>query len=238
MTSERRIMTVGSKGDPDIIEVLRELSGRIGAEYVEGELRPWSPVQSHGRVLARAGPWTITIGIFTRHVTRAHSTTWTEVHAPYVRPGDFRFTIVPAGFLGRFLKKFGLFPFIDVGFRDFDEAFLLKATDEEAVKSLFADECLRRLFLAQPSLMMEVYDKSMPWASASGSLRDIPDHLALLYCREGQAILDVERLKGLLDVSLAVLERSCEVGLALREPPGVEVRGQMGTPPVPTSPQS
>ena len=52
-----------------------------------------------------------------------------------------------------------------------------------------------------------------------------------------QAIVEVERLKGLFDVSLAVLERSCEVGLALREPPCVEVRGPMGTPPVLTSPQ-
>ena len=160
------------------------------------------------------------------------------MHVPYVRPGGFRFTIVPAGFLGRFFKKFGLFPFVDVGFRDFDEAFCVKATDEEAAKSLFADGCLRRLFLAQPSLTMEVYDKSMPWAFALGSLRDIPDHLALLYCREGQAILEVERLKGLFDVSLAVMERLCEVGSALREPPSVEVRGPMGTPPVLTSPSA
>ena len=228
-------MTVGSMSDPKIVEVLREVSGMIGAEYVEGEHRPWSPDHSHGRCLARAGPWTITIGIFIRHLTGECSTTWTEEHAPYVRPGGFRFTILPADFLSRFLKKFGLLPVIDVGFRDFDEAFLLKATDEEAVKSLFADGCLRRLFLAQPSLTMEVYDRSMPWAFASGSLRDLPDHLALLYCREGRAILDVEQLKGLFDMSLAVLECSCEVGLALREPPGVEVRGPMGTPPVLTS---
>lgn len=231
-------MTVGSKGDPKIVEVLRELSGRIGSEYVEGEHRPWSPVQSHGMVLARAGPWTITIGIFTRYFRPERSSTWTEVHAPYVRPGGFRFTILPADFPSRFLKRFGLLPVIDVGFRDFDEAFCVKATDEAAVKSLFADGRLRRLFLAQPSLTMEVNDRSMPWASASGSLRDLPDHLALLYCREGQAILDVERLKGLLGVFLAVLERSCEVGLALREPPGVEVRGPMGTPPVLTSPRN
>jgi hypothetical protein len=229
-------MTVGSKGDPEFIGVLRELSGRIGAEYVEGELRQWSPVQSHGRVLARAGPWIITIGIFTCWHTKYVGSTWTEVHAPYVRPGGLRFTIVPAGFLGRFFKKLGLLPIVDVGFRDFDEAFCVKATDAEAVKSLFADGRLRRLFLAQPSLTMEVYDRSMPWAFALGSLRDVPDHLALLYCREGRAILDVERLKGLFDVTLAVLERSCEVGSALREPPGVEVRGRMGTPPVLTSP--
>jgi hypothetical protein len=229
-------MTVGSKGDPKFIEVLRELSGRIGSEYVEGEQRLWSPVQSHGRVLARAGPWLITIGIFTKYF-KGGSSTWTEVHVPFVRPGGFRFTILPGDFLGRFLKKFGLLPVIEVGFRDFDEAFWVKATDKEAVKSLFADGCLRRLFLAQPSLTMEVYDKSMPWGFALGSLRDVPDHVALLYCREGQAIVEVERLKGLFDVSLAVLERSCEVGLALREPPGVEVRGPMGTPPVLTSPQ-
>jgi hypothetical protein len=180
----------------------------------------------------------ITIGIFTRYLQKPASHTWTEVHAPYVKPGGFRFTIAPAGFLGRFFKRFGLFSFIDVGSRDFDEAFCVKATDEEAVKSLFADERLRRLFLAQPSLTMEVYDRSMPWAFALGSLRDVPDHLALLYCREDRAILDVERLKGLFDVSLAALDRSCEVGLALREPPGVEVRGPMGTPPVLASPQS
>ena len=69
-------MSVGSKGDPEIIGVLREVSGRLGAEYVEGEHGAWSPVQSHGRVLARAGPWIITIGIFTRHFKHGINT-WT-----------------------------------------------------------------------------------------------------------------------------------------------------------------
>ena len=210
-------MTVGSKGDPEFVAALRELSGSIGAEYVEGEHGLWSAVQSHGRVLARAGPWVITVGIFTRYFKHG-SSTWVEVHAPYVRPGEFRFAVIPTGFLVRLFKKFGLFPFVEVGFRDFDEAFCVKTVDHKAAKSLFADEGLRRLFLARPSLTVEVYDKFMPWASALGSLRDIPDHVALLYCREGQVIPDVERLKGLFDVSLAVLERLCEVGSARREP--------------------
>jgi len=229
-------MTVGSKGDPEIIGVLRELRGKIGAEYVEGEHQLWSPDQSHGRVVARAGPWIITVCIVTRHLTRGSSRTWAEVHVPYVNPAGFRFTIVPAGILGRLFKRFGLFGFVDAGFRDFDEAFCVKATDSDAAKSLFADEGVRRLFLAQPSLVMEVCDNSKQGASALGSPRDIPEHLALLYGREDHAVLDVERLKGLFDVTLAVLERLCEVGAARREPPGVEVRGPMGTPPVPKTP--
>jgi hypothetical protein len=224
-------MTVGSKGALEIVEALRELSRRLGAEYVEGEHGLWSSVQSHGRVLARAGPWIVTIGVFTKHFKQG-TTTWTEAHAPFVSPTGFRFTIVPADFLSRLLRKLRLLPLVDVGFRDFDEAFCVKATDDEAAKSLFADGRLRDLFLAQPSLTMEVYDRSMPWAFVLRSLRNVPDHLALLYCRESQAILDVERLKGMYDLSLAVLERSCDVGSALRKPAGVEVRGPMGTPPV------
>lgn len=235
MGTERPVLPLGSKGKPEYVGVLRELSDRIGAEYVEGERRGWSPLQSHGRVLARAGPWIVTIGICTLWARR-HGNTYTEVHAPYLRPGGFRFTVGPVGLLGRWLKKLGMFPFKEVGFRDFDEAFFVKATDNEAVKSLFADEGLRRLFLAQPSVVLEVNDRSMPWASASSSLRNLPDGLALLYGMESRAVLDVERLKGLVDLSLSFLERSCEVGLALREPPGVEIRGPMGTRPVLTSP--
>jgi hypothetical protein len=211
-------------------DVLRQLSRELGAEYNAGE-GPYTRMirlgkhftHSYGTVHARAGPWIISIGAYTREDER----TTTQLYAPYVNPEAFRFTIARTGFLRNLGKKLGLLKDIDVGFPEFDEAFIINGKDEGRVRTLFADPKLRELVQAQPKFSMKVCDK--PWPFAIGAEPYFPENVDMLVFDVHEAITDVGRLRATLDAFVAVLERLCLIGAARREPPGVEPWGLFGT---------
>ena len=82
-------------------EVLQRFSREIGAEYHPGDGpyrrtvrigQRW--VHSYGTVYAQAGPWTVSIGGYTRENER----TFTQLYAPYLNPGGFRFSVTRTDF--------------------------------------------------------------------------------------------------------------------------------------------
>ena len=75
------------------------------------------------------------------------------MRAPYVNPEGFRFTIYRKGILSELGKLFGMQD-IEIGDPEFDEAFIIKGTDEARVQNLFADAKLRELIRAQPTIQL------------------------------------------------------------------------------------
>jgi hypothetical protein len=194
---------------PSKDEVWRQLSQEIGAEFVESGFWKGNKVQAH------VGPWTITLDTHTESSGESH-VTYTRMRAPYVNSEGFRFTIYRKGFFSDLGKLLGLQD-IEVGDPEFDETFIIKGDDESKVRSLFADDKIRRMIHAQPQIRLEVKD-SEGWFGPK-----FPEDVDELYFQVVGVIKDVERLKALFDLFAAVLDRLCRIGSAQKQVPGVEL---------------
>ncbi len=83
----------------------------------------------------------------------------TRLRAPYVNPEGFRFTIYRKGFLSDLGKLLGIpEQDIEVGDPEFDEAFIIKGTDEFKVRALFANPKIRQMIQTQPNFRLDVKD--------------------------------------------------------------------------------
>ena len=188
---------------PSKDEVWRQLSEETGVEFVEGGFCKGSKVQAH------VGPWTLTLDIYDDGESQA-----TRMRAPYVNPEGFRFTIYRKGLFSDLGKLLGMQD-IEVGDPEFDEAFIVKGTDEFKVRELFADPEVRSLLLAQPEVRLEVKD-SEGWFGPS-----FPVDVDELHFQVHGVIKEMDRLKALFDLFAAVLDRLCRIGSAAEREPGV-----------------
>jgi hypothetical protein len=192
---------------PDKEEVWRQLCREIGAEFVEGGFWKGNKVQVHVQ------PWTITLDTYTVNTQHSH-VAYTRMRAPYVNPEGFRFAIYRKGFFSELGKLLGMQD-IEVGDTQFDEAFIIKGTDEARVRNLFADARLRELVQAQPTIRLEVKD-SEGWFGPK-----FPENVDELHFQVVGVIKDVDRLKSLFDLFAAVLDQLCRIGSAYKQEPGV-----------------
>ncbi len=116
---------------PSREEIWRQLCQEIGAQYVEGGFWTGDKVQVHH------GQWTITLDTLTETTSPgeiATSTTYTRIRAPYVNKDSFRFTIYPKSIFSGLGKLLGMQD-VEVGYPEFDEAFIIK--DLRQLRSLY-----------------------------------------------------------------------------------------------------
>jgi hypothetical protein len=99
----------------------------------------------------------------------------------------------------------------------FDEAFIVKGTDEAKVREMFADPEVRSLLMAQPQIRLEVKDGE-GWFGPS-----FPEDVDELHFQVTGVIKETDRLKALFDLFAAVLERLYRIGSGRREEPGVRL---------------
>ena len=192
---------------PSKDEAWRLLGEEIGADFVGGGFWKGSKVQAH------VGPWTVTLDTYTVHTGHAHFT-YTRMRAPYVNPDGLRFTVYRKGFFSELGKLLGMQD-IEVGNPEFDEAFIVKGTDEFKVRELFSDPKIRSLALAQPKIRLTVKD-SEGWFGPS-----FPDDVDELHFHVVGVIKEVDRLKGLFNLFAAVLDRLGRIGAAGKREPGI-----------------
>jgi hypothetical protein len=192
---------------PSNDEAWRQLGEQAGAEFIGGGFWKGSKVQAH------VGPWTVTLDTHT--VQGGHARiTFTRMRAPYVNPDGFRFTVDRKGLFSELGKLLGMQD-IEVGDAEFDEASIIKGTDEAKVRELFADPEVRSLLLAQRQVHLEVKD-SEGWFGPA-----FPDDVDELHLRVHGVIKEVDRLKALIDLFAAVLDRLCRIGSGYEREPGV-----------------
>jgi hypothetical protein len=192
---------------PSKDEVWRELSQEIGAEFIEGGFWKGNKVQVH------VGPWTITLDTYSESTGETH-VTYTRMRAPYVNPEGFRFTVYRKGIFSELGKLLGMQD-IEVGDPDFDEAFIIKGSDEFRVRDLFANPKLRQMIQDQPQIRLEVKD-SEGWFGPA-----FPENVDELHFQVVGVIKDVARLKALFDMFAAILNELCRIGSAYKQEPGV-----------------
>jgi hypothetical protein len=187
-------------------EIWRQLSDEIGARFVDGG---WKG----DKVVARHGAWTVTLDIYT--VSNGQSSmTFTRMRAPYFNPREFRFTIYRRGLFSGLATRFGMQD-IEVHDEAFDRDFVVKGTNEAAVRELLANERIRALIAAQPRIHLSVKDDE-GWFGP-----DFPDGVDELYFSAAGVIKDVERLKGLYELFAETLDHLCHLRQTSEQAPDV-----------------
>ena len=119
---------------PSKEDIWRQLCNEIGAQYVKGGFWKGDKVQAH------YGQWTVTLDTYTETYSdgnTAHSTFYTRLRAPYVNKDGFRFTIYRKSVFSGLGKVLGMQD-VEVGYPEFDEAFVIKGNDETKLRALFA----------------------------------------------------------------------------------------------------
>jgi hypothetical protein len=195
---------------PSKNEVWTQLAREIEADFVPGGLWRGSKVEAH------VGDWTVTLDTYT--VSDGHgSIEYTRMRAPYVNRDGFRFKIYRSGFFTGLGKLFGMQD-IEIGYHDFDEAFVVKSNDEGRVKTLLRSERLRGLLQDQPKVCLWVRDDE-GWFGAH-----FPDGVDELCFQVVGVIKDIERLKGLYELFAETLNRLCAIGSAYERDPQVKLK--------------
>jgi hypothetical protein len=193
---------------PSREEIWRELCQQIGADFVDGGF--WKG----DKVEVRHGEWTITLDTYTVHAGHSH-VVHTRMRAPFVNRDGFRFTVYRKGLFSDLGKALGMQD-IEVGHSlHFDEDFIIKGNHEETVRTLFANEEIRRLIAEQPKIKLEIVDDE-------GTFRHrFPEGVDELRFDVIGVIKDVARLKSLYDLFAEVLDELHRLGSAAPEDPGV-----------------
>ncbi len=194
---------------PSRKEIWRQLCSETQAEYVKGGFWKGDKVQ------ANHGQWTITLDTFTVSNGKT-STTYTRLRAPYVNKDDFRFTIYRKGFFSDLGKLLGMQD-VEVGYPEFDEAFIIKGNDERKLRALFANPRLRQLIEVQPNIHLTVKDDE-GWFGMS-----FPEGVDELYFCVLGVIKEVDRLKSLYQLFAEVLDHLCHIGSAYENDPRLEL---------------
>ena len=195
---------------PSKREVWKALAREIGALYVEGGF--WK----EDRVQARLGPWAITLDTYSVHSGHAQIV-FTRLRAPYVNPEGFRFKAYRKGFFSEFGKLLGM-QHVNVDHPEIDERFILKGNQEPTIRALFEDPEVCDLALTHLQKGgLEVKDKE-GWL-----ISKYPPETDLLYYQITGVLRDTERLRGLIDLFAAVLDRLEQLGAAVAGDPGVVI---------------
>jgi hypothetical protein len=192
---------------PSKAEMWRQVSEQIGATFDEGGFLKSDTVK------ATDGEWTITLDVYVVS-TGSSAIPYTRLRAPYVNPDGFRFNVYRKSIFTPLGKLLGMQD-VEVGYAEFDEAFVIQGTDETKLRALFANATIRSLIEAQKAISFSVKD-SEGWFGTK-----FPENVDELHFVTGGIIKDPERLKLLFDLFSETLDELCRIGSAYEEHPQV-----------------
>lgn len=198
---------------PSKEEVWRQLCSETGAQYIDGGFWKGDKVQVHH------GQWTVTLDTYTvshSNENTTQSTTYTRMRAPYVNKDGFRFTIYRTSIFSGIGSFLGMQD-VDVGYPEFDEAFVIKGNDDRKLQALFANPRIRQLIEAQPEINLSVKDDEGWFAT------HFPEGVDELHFYVPNIIKDVDRLKSLYGLFAEVLSHLCHIGSAYKNDPNLEL---------------
>ena len=197
-------------GREEIWQALRE---QVGGEVIAGGFCRGEKLQ------VQAGDWTVTLDEYTVTSMAGKvpiSIPYTRLRAPFPNPSGFRFSIHRASFFSYLGTLLGMQD-VEVGYPEFDNAFVIKSNNEQVVKSLCRSERLRALVTAQPKFQLNIRDDE-GWFGKS-----YPEGVDVLVFEVAEHIRDVSRLKSLYDVFAEALHRLSEIGVAGKGTGGVAI---------------
>ena len=132
--------------------------------------------------------------------------------APYVNKDGFRFTIYRKSIFSGLGKLLGMQD-VEVGYPEFDEAFIIKGNDEAKLRALFANDHIRQLIEMQPAVYLTVKDDE-GWFGPH-----FPEGVDELCFHVVGVIKDIDRLKSLYYLFAETLNHLCHIGSAYEDDP-------------------
>jgi hypothetical protein len=195
---------------PSKAEVWKQLADQVDGHFVDGGLFKRDKVQ------VRVKDWVITLDTYVVSTGRS-AIVFTRMRAPYVNADNFRFTIYRRGIFTTLGKLAGMQD-VEIGVPEFDEAFVIKGTDEAKLRALFSDPKVRQLMEAQPAMHLEVRDDE-GWFGTQ-----FPEGVDELRFHVLGVVKDIDRLKLLFDLFAEVLHRLCQIGSAYERDPELDLK--------------
>jgi hypothetical protein len=183
--------------------IWRKLCEEIDADFVKGK-----GFRQHDAIRAYHENWTIVIDTY----RRPKKPVVTHIRAPYVNRDAFEFRIYRRKAGSNILKAFGMQDVV-VGFKQFDDDFIIQGNDERKLKALFHNDLIRRLISWQPHIQLwnEVDD--------SFSYDDWGQGVSELRFEVVGVIMDLQRLRDLYDLFAELLNHLCHIGSAYEDDP-------------------
>jgi len=206
---ERARFRMGLFG-PSKADVWKALAGEVGGTFTRGGF-----LNCKERVDVKVGRWEITLDCYSVHTGKT-TMVFTRMRAPYVNADGLRFKISRKSIFTPIGKLLGMQD-IEVGFPEFDEAFVIKGNNESQLRRLFANERLRQLLGAQKNVHFEVCDDE-GWFGAH-----FPESADELRFHTPGIIKDIDQLRNLYEVFAETLHTLCHIGSAYEDDPGVKV---------------
>jgi hypothetical protein len=128
-----------------------------------------------------------------------NSTQMTRVITPITLKDNFKFEIYREGFVRKIEKLFGAQD-IEIGYPDFDKAFIIKSNNEFKIKTLLRNKEIRNLISSQKEVNIQILNYQGIWE------KELPENkFELSYFMDGQ-IKDIETLKSLLELFKLILD--------------------------------
>jgi hypothetical protein len=190
---------------PSRDEIWSRLAEEVNGRYVDGSFLKGALVEvSHDE-------WTITLDSYAVSTGKT-TVVFTRIRAPYVNPDGFRFSVSRAGMFTEIAKWLGMQD-IEIGIEEFDRDFVIKGTNEEKLRALFANPRIRELIIAQKSLHFGVkHERGLFRKDESPEVDTLEFHVPGI-------ITDIERLKLLFDLFAETLDELCRIGSAYERAP-------------------
>ncbi|MEL7534546.1 MAG: DUF3137 domain-containing protein [Bacteroidota bacterium] len=183
--------------------IWRQVCKEIDAEFI-----PNRGFRGSHQIIAKHENWTIVIDTY----KRGKRPRVTQIRAPYVNRDGFEFRIYRRKAFSNLNKALGMQD-IEVGFKQFDDDFIIQGNDVQKLRALFDNNWIRRFISWQPQIMLwnEVDEEhyNNPFQEGMSELR---------FETEG-IISHVQQLKDLYDLFAELLDHLCHIGSAYDDDP-------------------
>lgn len=169
------------------------------------------------RVSVPEKPWTITFHMHQKGIGGA-VTDSSSVYVPFKAKGSFSFDLHNRSLVGDASKVFGAQD-IEVGEAEFDREYIIKGSDETAVKRIFGNARVQELIKLQPHLKLFIQDEPKELAE-HGS---VPPGIHVLAFKDKSAINSYERLTLVYDLMLATIEEMLKADVTSPQDPNFDI---------------
>jgi hypothetical protein len=102
----------------------------------------------------------VILDIFNNHAVGFEAISYTNFSAYLFGRDNFRFAIHNEGFTDEIGKLFGMQDFV-IGYKEFDERFVIKTNNEQKFSTLFADTTVRNTLIKLPKLSFEIVEYTL-----------------------------------------------------------------------------
>lgn len=139
----------------------------------------------------------VILDIFNNHAVGFEAVAYTTFSAYLYGRDNFRFSIHNQGFADGIGKLFGMQDFV-LGFRDFDEKFMIRTNNEQKLANLFADTNVRNSLLSLPNLVFGIVEYAM---------EDADGKVPFLELKIDHAIINPDELRKIYNAFYSVLSQ-------------------------------